>query len=83
MSVTPLKKQLKNGKKTMTTDEQKRQLIQLKDEYFITLNGIHVEPIDGGDTVVLVSKDFTTVEHLSWEEYERQTLKNNGKICAE
>jgi len=69
----------------MDNHKHKQQLINLKDEYFITYNDCPVDVLDGGDQVLLVSieEDWIDQWTMDWKEYEKQVIKNNGKICVE
>lgn len=62
------------------TEEQKRQITQLGKEFEITLNGYAAEFTAGKETVTIFDVDtFDTVE-LSYQDFERGILLNNGNF---
>ena len=63
-------------------EERKQQLLSLADEYFITLNGIPVDVLDCGDKIGLIEIHDSAMDYelMDWDEYERQTLRNNGQL---
>lgn len=63
------------------TDEHKKELLKLAEEYFITYNGVAVDVVDGGDKVLLLEMSEVPDYHtIDWKDFERQVIKNNGQI---